>query len=45
MFEQLDDPNLAGKKSWKERLTEGTIIVVVVSVVLGLLIYIFVALD
>jgi hypothetical protein len=45
MFEQLDDPNLAGKKSWKERLTEGAIILVVVSLVLGLLIYVFVALD
>ncbi len=23
MFEQLDDPKLAGRKSWKERLVEG----------------------
>jgi hypothetical protein len=29
MFEQLDDPKLAGRKSWKERLVEAAIILVV----------------
>jgi hypothetical protein len=28
MFEQLDDPKLAGRKSWKEGLVEGAIILV-----------------
>jgi hypothetical protein len=43
MFEQLDDPKLAGRKSWKERLVEGAIILAVSAVVIGGLVYIFIA--
>jgi len=39
MFEQIDDPEVAGKKTWKERLTEGAIIVAVVAVVIGIIVY------
>ena len=42
MFEQIDDPKLAGKKSWKERLTEGAIILAVVVLVIGALVYVLV---
>lgn len=45
MFEQLDDPKLAGRKSWKERLTEASIIVVVSATVIGVLIYALMAVD
>ena len=40
MFEQLDDPRLAGKKSWKERLSEGAIILLVAALVMGALVYV-----
>jgi hypothetical protein len=40
MFEQLDDPKLAGKKSWKERLSEGAIILVVTALLIGALVYV-----
>jgi len=39
MFEQLNDPKLADGKSWKERLTEGAIILVVCAAVIGALVY------
>ena len=39
MFEQIDDPAVAGKKTWKEKLTEAVIIVAVVAVVIGAIIY------
>ncbi len=39
MFEQIDDPEVAGRKTWKERLTEGAIILAVASVVLGIILY------
>jgi cytochrome c-type biogenesis protein CcmE len=39
MFEQIDDPALAGKKSWKERLTEGIIILAVAAVVIAIILY------
>ncbi|HVN79833.1 MAG TPA: hypothetical protein VMW38_12605 [Terriglobia bacterium] len=39
MFEQIDDPELAGRKTWKERLTEFAIIVAVAAVVLGIIFY------
>jgi hypothetical protein len=45
MFEQLDDPKLAGRKSWKERLTEGAIILVVAAAVIGVLIYALMVID
>jgi hypothetical protein len=45
MFEQLDDPKLAGRKSWKERLTEGAIILVVAAAVIGVLIYALIVID
>jgi hypothetical protein len=43
MFEQLNDPKLAGRKSWKERLVEGAIILAVSAVVIGGLVYMFIA--
>ena len=43
MFEQLDDPKLAGRKSWKERLVEGVIILAVAAAVIGGLVYMFIA--
>jgi hypothetical protein len=43
MFEQLDDPKLAGRKSWKERLVEGVIILAVAAAVIGGLVYLFIA--
>ena len=43
MFEQLDDPKLAGRKSWKERLVEGAIILAVCAAVIGGLVYMFTA--
>jgi hypothetical protein len=45
MFEQLDDPKLAGRKSWKERLTEGAIILVVSAAVISVLIYALMVID
>ena len=42
MFEQLDDPKLAGRKSWKERLTEGAIILAVAALVIGALVYVLI---
>ncbi len=45
MFEQLDDPKLAGRKSWKERLAEGAIILVVSAAVIGVLIYALMVID
>ena len=39
MFGQIGDPGVAGKKSWKERLTEGAIILVVIAVAVALLFY------
>ena len=42
MFEQLNDPKL-GRKSWKERLTEGAIILAVCAAVIGGLVYMFTA--
>jgi hypothetical protein len=45
MFEQLDDPKLAGRKSWKERFTEGAIILVVSAAVIGALIYALMVID
>jgi hypothetical protein len=45
MFEQLDDPKLAGRKSWKERITEGALILVVSAAVIGALVYAFIAVE
>ena len=45
MFEQLDDPKLAGRKSWKERITEGALILVVAAAVIGALVYAFVTVE
>jgi hypothetical protein len=45
MFEQMDDPEIAGKKTWKERLAEGTIILAVAAVVIGMLVYVLTAVD
>ncbi len=39
MFEQIDDPEVAGRKSWKERLTEGALILAVAAVVIGIIVY------
>jgi len=43
MFDQLDDPKLAGQKSWKERIVEGTIILAVSVLVIGALVYMLIA--
>lgn len=43
MFEQLDDPKLAGRKSWKERIVEGAIILAVSAAVIGALAYALIA--
>jgi hypothetical protein len=45
MFEQLDDPKLAGRKSWKERLVEAAIILVVSAAVIGGLVHAFIAVE
>jgi hypothetical protein len=45
MFEQLDDPKLAGRKSLKERLTEALVIVLVSGGVIGVLVYALVTID
>jgi hypothetical protein len=45
MFEQLDDPKLAGQKSWKERVTEGVVILLVSGAVIGLLVYALVVIE
>ena len=45
MFEQLDDPKLAGRKSWKERLVEGAMILIFSAVVIGGLVYAFIAVE
>jgi hypothetical protein len=39
MFEQLDDPELAGRKTWKERITEGALILAVAAVVIGIIVF------
>jgi hypothetical protein len=39
MFEQLDDPELAGRKTWKERVTEGALILAVAAVVIGIIVF------
>jgi hypothetical protein len=39
MFGQIDDPELAGRKTWKERITEGALILAVVAVVIGIIVY------
>lgn len=39
MFEQIDDPELMGKKTWKERITEFVIIFAVAAVVIGIILY------
>lgn len=45
MFEQLDDPRLAGRKSWKERMTEAIVIVLVSGAVIGGLVYALVVIE
>ena len=45
MFEQLDDPKLAGRKSWKERVTEGVVILLVSGGVIGVLVYALVVIE
>jgi hypothetical protein len=37
MFEQIDDPDLMGRKSWKEKITEFAIIFAVAAVVIGII--------
>jgi hypothetical protein len=40
MFEQINNPAVADKKSWKERLSRGAITLTVITIVLGgLLLY------
>jgi len=45
VFEQLDDPKLAGRKSWKERLGEAVIILVASAAVISVLVYALIAID
>ena len=45
VFEQLDDPKLAGRKTWKERLGEGLVSLVVSAKVIGILIYALIAVE
>jgi hypothetical protein len=45
MFEQLDDPKLAGRKSWKERLLEGAMILIVSAAVISVLAYALIAVE
>jgi hypothetical protein len=45
VFEQLDDPKLAGRKSWKERIGEGLVILLVSAAVIGILIYALMAVE
>jgi hypothetical protein len=45
MFEQLDDPKLTGRKSTKERLVEGAIILIASATVIGILVYALVAIE
>ena len=39
MFEQINNPDVTNKKTWKERLVEGAIILTVATLVIGSLIY------
>jgi len=39
MFEQINAPEVAGTKTWKERITKAAIILAVASVVLGIIFY------
>ena len=39
MFEQIDDPEVAGRKTWKERITEWALILAAAAVVIGIIIY------
>lgn len=39
MFEQMDDPEVKGRKTWKERLTEAAIILAVAAMVIGCVVY------
>lgn len=45
MFEQLDDPKLAGQKSWKERIVEAAMILIVSAAVIGVLVYAFMVVE
>ena len=39
MFEQVNDPDVKNRKTWKERLLEGAIILAVATLVIGTLLY------
>jgi hypothetical protein len=39
MFEQINNSDARNKKSWKERLVEGAIILAVATLVIGSLLY------
>jgi hypothetical protein len=39
MFEQINNPNVTNKKTWKERILEGAIILAVATLVIGTLLY------
>jgi len=39
MFDQINDPGIGGEKTWRERISEGAIIVAAVIAVLGGLLY------
>jgi hypothetical protein len=39
MFEQINNPDVTNKKTWKARLVEGVIILSVATLVIGSLLY------
>ncbi len=39
MFDQINNPAIGAKKGWRERISEASIIIAVVSAVLGGLLY------
>jgi hypothetical protein len=39
MFEQINNPAVAGKMTWRERLSRGVVILAAITIVLGVLLY------
>lgn len=39
MFEQIGDQELAAKKTWRERITEGAVILIVAAAVIGIILF------
>jgi|SoimicmetaTmtHMC_FD_contig_21_13917190_length_237_multi_2_in_0_out_0_1 hypothetical protein len=45
MFEQIDDPKLAGTKTLREWIVEVTISVVVAAAMIGIIVYVLMAVE